>query len=270
MIQRRDSLKYLFFSFVGFSTVNIISPAYVSNKKLPKHNQAQLLIQKGQQLFDNGQAAAALKVWNEATKIYRQIHYEDGVIGSLINQNFALQALGLNRRACSTLLQALKLDREPEICTIQTEQSTESTKKLLTATIHQQTFTPLNLLAWHNLGDVLRLIGKLNESKLILINLLLIVENSQPHNNSKILLSLGNTEKSIYQQVKDKYKLIEEPAFKKEASEFIHNKALESLKIYQQINNSSTFPKEVQLQSQLQRLNLLLDFREWLTAEIKS
>ncbi|YAF99529.1 MAG: CHAT domain-containing protein (plasmid) [Nodularia sp. CChRGM 3473] len=273
MIKRRDWFKHFFLSIVGLSTVNskaFLTPAYASNKKVQRHNQARLLTQKGQTLFDNGRAAEAFQVWDKATKIYRQIHYEEGVIGSLINQTFALQALGLNRRACNTLLQALNLDTNTDICTISTEQSTESTINLLIAAIDQHPLTPLNLFAWHNLADVLRLIGKLDESKIILTKILLIAENSPTADQSRILLSLGNTEKSIYQKVRDKYKLIEEPAFKKEASSFIQNQALEALEIYHQINNSSTFPQEVQLQSQLQRLNLLLDFQKWLTTKVES
>ncbi|MBE9054044.1 CHAT domain-containing protein [Nostocales cyanobacterium LEGE 11386] len=273
MIKRRGWFKHFFLSIVGLSTVNskaFLTPAYASNKKVQRHNQARLLTQKGQTLFDNGQAAEAFQAWDKATKIYRQIHYEEGVIGSLINQNYALQTLGLNRRACNTLLQALNLDTNTDICTISTEQSTESTINLLTAAINQHPLTPLNLFAWHNLADVLRLIGKLDESKIILTKILSITESSPTADKSRILLSLGNTEKLIYRKVRDKYKLIEEPAFKKKASSFIQNQALAALEIYHQINNSSTFPQEVQLQSQLQRLNLLLDFQKWLTTEVES
>ncbi|MBD2512304.1 CHAT domain-containing protein [Nostoc muscorum FACHB-395] len=269
MIKRRDWAKYFFLSIAGLFTFNnkaFIAPAYATDKR---HNQAQLLTQRGKKFFDEGRAVEALQDWEEATKIYGQIHYQEGVTGSLINQNYALQALGLNRRACTTLLQALKLDTDADICAIPSEQSTESTTELLTKAIDQQKLTPLNLLAWHNLADVLRSIGKLNESKIVLEKILSTVKNISSADRSRILLSLGNTENSFYKQARDNYTSIEEPAFKKEANFLVQKKALESLDIYQRINNSSTTSQEVQLQSQLQRLNLLLDFQEWLTIEVR-
>jgi CHAT domain-containing protein len=269
MIKRRDWAKYFFLSIAGLFTFNnkaFIAPAYATDKR---HNQARLLTQRGKNFFDEGRAVEALQDWEEATKIYRQIHYQEGVTGSLINQNYALQALGLNRRACTTLLQALKLDTDADICAIPSEQSTESTTELLTKAIDQQKPTPLNLLAWHNLADVLRSIGKLDESKIVLAKILSTAKNLSSADHSRILLSLGNTENSFYKQARDNYSSIEESAFKKEASFLVQKKALESLDIYQQINNSSTTSQEVQLQSQLQHLNLLLDFQEWLTIEVR-
>ncbi|MHC0067407.1 CHAT domain-containing protein [Nostoc sp. UIC 10890] len=270
MIKRRDWVKYLSLSVVGLFTFNnkaFLTPAYATNKK---HNQARLLTQRGKKYLDIGRAAEALKNWEEATKIYRQIHYEEGITGSLINQNFALQALGLNRRACTILLQALKLDTDADICAIPSEKSTESTMKLLTTAIDQQKLIPLNLSAWHNLGDVLRSIGKLDESRIVLTKILSTAENFPSADNSIILLSLGNTENSFYKQARDNYNSIEEPAFKKEASSLIQKKALQSIEIYRQVINLPTTSQEAKLQSQLQYLNLLLDFEEWLTAEVKS
>ena len=273
MIKRRDWIKYLFLSIFGLSTVEskaFLTPAYATNKKVQKHNQAQLLIQRGKKYLDEGRAAEALQDWESATKIYRQIHYEEGVTGSLINQNLALQALGLNRQACSRLLQALKLDTDAEICAIPSEQSTESTTKLLTAAIDQQQLMPLNLLAWHNLGDVLRTIGKLDESKIVLEKILSTARQVSSVETSGIMLSLGNTKQAIYQQARNKYYEVEEPNFKKEIVILIQEEALKSIGIYQQVQSTPGIPQVTQLLAQLHQLSLLLDFQKWLIAESSS
>ncbi|MHC5753804.1 MAG: CHAT domain-containing protein, partial [Nostoc sp.] len=247
-----------------------LSPVYATNKKLQKHNQAQLLIQRGKKYLDEGRAAEALQDWESATKLYRQIHYEEGVTGSLINQNLALQALGLNRRACSTLLQALKLNADADICAIPSEQSTESTTKLLTAAIEQQKLMPLNLLAWHNLGDVLRTIGKLDESKIVLEKIFFTARQVSSTDISGVMLSLGNTEQAIYQQARNKYYEVEEPTFKKEIVILIQQEALKSIDIYQQVQNTPRIPQMTQLLAQLHQLSLLLDFEKWLIAESRA
>ncbi|MBD2730407.1 CHAT domain-containing protein [Nostoc sp. FACHB-892] len=273
MIKRRIWIKYLFLSILGLSTVEskaFLSPVYATNKKLQKHNQAQLLIQRGKKYLDEGRAAEALQDWESATKLYRQIHYEEGVTGSLINQNLALQALGLNRRACSTLLQALKLNADADICAIPSEQSTESTTKLLTAAIEQQKLMPLNLLAWHNLGDVLRTIGKLDESKIVLEKIFFTARQVSSTDTSGVMLSLGNTEQAIYQQARNKYYEVEEPTFKKEIVILIQQEALKSIDIYQQVQNTPRIPQMTQLLAQLHQLSLLLDFEKWLIAESRA
>ncbi|MCL6750431.1 CHAT domain-containing protein [Nostoc sp. CCCryo 231-06] len=270
MVKRRNWIKYLFLSILGLFTVEsktFITPAYANKKKVQKHHQAQLLIQRGKKYLDEGRAVEALQNWKEATKIYRQIHYEEGVTGSLINQNLALQALGLNRQACSILLQALNLDTDAKICAIPLEQSDESTTKLLTAAIDQQKLMPLNLLVWHNLGDVLRTTGKLDESKIVLEKILSIAKQMSSVETSGIMLSLGNTEQAIYQQARNKYYEIEEPVFKKEIAILIQQEVLKSIDMYQQVYNTPEAPQVTQLLAQIHQLSLLLDFEKWLIAE---
>ncbi|MBD2415990.1 CHAT domain-containing protein [Nostoc calcicola FACHB-3891] len=126
---------------------------------------------------------------------------------------------------------------------------------------------PVHLLGLQNLGNVLRQLGKLSESKLVLRKTLSIAQQLADFENSTILLSLNNTEKSIYQQARDKYSSIEEPVFQKETVNFFQKQALKLLNNYQSLIDSLTAPIPIKLQAQLQRLDLLLDFSKWLTAE---
>lgn len=65
---------------------------------------AAILTTRGQVQFARGQAAAAYESWHQATTYYRQLDYEPGVVGGVLNQAQALQDLGFLVRACDRLL----------------------------------------------------------------------------------------------------------------------------------------------------------------------
>ncbi|RCJ37419.1 hypothetical protein A6770_40135 [Nostoc minutum NIES-26] len=266
MISFRYLFKYLLLGILGLS-IALIQPSFLlatGNKDAQLH-QAELLNQKGQRQLDQGQATEALETWQQATKLYQRLKDTEGIAGSLINQNLALQALGLNFRACNVLLKALKFNAS--ICSTSADTSFDSTKRLLNAEIDKLNPLPVHLLGLQNLGNVLRRNGKLSSSEIVLKKTLSLAQHLPNFDISIILLSLGNTEKSMFQQAQDKYYWVEEPIFQKEVVNLIREKALESLEIYQRINNISGISKEIRLKAQLQRLNLLLNFDKWLTAE---
>lgn len=273
MIRLRHWFKYLLLVIFGLSIV-VSQPFLISaqtiNKEAQQQKEADLLIQRGQKQLDIGQAESAFETWQKATKIYQKLHYEDSITGSLINQNLALQALGLHYRACNTLLSALKIDANISLCATTPQQPTDKIEKLLTATINKQILSPVNLLGLHNLGEVLRRLGKLDESKKVLSEILSAAKWIPSIDTSGILLSLGSTSQDIYKQARNQYLEIEEPVFQKEFVNLIQKQALDSLNIYQQVINTSNAPKEVELQAQLRRLNLLLDFDNWLAVESNS
>ncbi|MFN6454675.1 MAG: CHAT domain-containing protein [Nostoc sp. EfeVER01] len=246
-----------------------LTSAQTVNKEAQQQKEADLLTQRGQKQLDLGQAESAFETWQKATKIYQKLRYEDGITGSLINQNLALQALGLHHRACNTLLSALKLDANASFCITKPQQPTDKMEKLLTATINKQTLSPVKLLALHNLGEVLRRLGKLDESKKVLSEILSAAKSIPSIDTSGILLSLGSTSQDTYKQARNQYLEIEEPVFQKEFVNLIQKQAFDSLNIYQQLINSLNTPKEVQLQAQLHHLSLMLDFEQWLAVESK-
>ncbi|MCC5651856.1 CHAT domain-containing protein [Nostoc sp. XA013] len=265
MIKYRCWSKY---SVLGISIALVmsVSGTTVAGSEETQHREAQLLTQKGHELLNQGQADEAYDTWKEAAKIYGQLHLTEGVTGNLTNQNLALQALGLYPRACKTVLQALKMDKW--ICDSQSNQSDELTAQKLQASIQKVEPTPVNLLALHNLGDALRLIGKLNESVMVLQSTLSLAQQATLINDtSGIKLSLAASEHYIYQQVRNRYTWIEEPVFKKETVNFIQTQALKALNDYQSLIGTSSATIPIKLQAQLHRLSLLLDFEKWLTAE---
>ncbi|MFW9264569.1 CHAT domain-containing protein [Nostoc sp. CALU 546] len=269
MIKWRYCLKYALLGILALSIVLTRSSLLLaqSTKKETHIQQAELLTQVGRKQLNQGQAAEALDSWQQATKIYRQNKDAEGVSGSLINQNFALQKLGLHSQACETLLEALKVKNLN--CNPTLLEPTEYEKSQLTTAIHQLKLTPINLLGLQSMGQVLRLVGKLNESELVLEETLLFAKQTSSEKVSDILLSLGNTKQSIYQRARDEYKWVEEPIFRETIIDSIPQKAEESLKTYQLLVDRTSFSQGIKLQAQLNRLNLLLDFDEWLTDKPK-
>ncbi len=84
----------------------VIQPSFLTSQNKKADSKASQLDNQGQQLYEVGQFAEAVKFWQQAQKAYAQADDTDGVARSRINIAEALQALGLHPTACDTLLQA--------------------------------------------------------------------------------------------------------------------------------------------------------------------
>ncbi len=131
---------------------------------------AQALSAQGSLQLANGQSQQALNTWQKATAAYTQAKDEVGVIRSLINQSLALQALGLYRRAVITLSSVnQKLQKQPDSSLLKTA-------------------------GLRNLGNALRVVGDLEQSRQLLQQSLVSAQKlKSPQNISFALFSLGNT-----------------------------------------------------------------------------
>ena len=261
--------RYLFYGIAGF-LMAVGKPSRIMAQSVNKITQkAEFLTEKGHELLNQGQYLEALEAWKEATKIYRQLHLDENVTGNLINQNLALQGLGLYLNACDLLLSALKIDAWSYSPTLNAPD--KSSKKALSTAIHQVKPTPVNLLGLQNLGDILRLLGKLDESEIVLKETFSMTQQMTPNADiSSILLSLGDTKQSMYERLSVEYRWIEELLFQKDTVTNIQKNALISLDYYQQVNNTTNAPISIKLQAQLHSLTLLLDFDKWLENELLS
>jgi len=235
-------------------------------------HQAQLLTNEGFQQLNHGQAAEALTTWEKANHIYQKLNYQEGVTGTLINQSLALQDLGLNLRACNTLIQALKLDLVVYgwLCNSSFSQPPIEPLKVLATVIDRKAPLSTNIIAWQNLGDILLQIGKADESELVLEKALDYAKHfpsSTSVSNEAILLSLANTEWFIFNQLRDKYPDIENPVKKDNTLRGIQQKALLSLNLYHQLNQPDIH-QTLQLKSQLNCLALLLETEKWSATQI--
>ena len=155
---------------IYLSQSNLIGVAKSISGEVREQAQATALTDKGHEQLHRGQAASALETWQAAGKIYHHLNNQEGITGSYINQSLALQALGMYPRACKTLVQALQL--EEWICQNQFEQQAiqepEDIEQRIADAMRRTTLVPVTVSALHNLGDVLRLLGKAEESEIIL------------------------------------------------------------------------------------------------------
>ena len=136
---------------------------------------AQVLNRQGRWLLATGDAEAALNTAKEAEQLYTRTQDSTGVIGSKINQAQALEVLGYYRQVRQTQQEltqqtAFLPDTDPEI----------------------------RVSALHSLGNFWRQEGELNRSQISLTKALKLArEQHLPEFESKILLSLGNTERLL-------------------------------------------------------------------------
>ncbi|NES81775.1 MAG: CHAT domain-containing protein [Moorea sp. SIO2B7] len=178
---------------------------------------AQALNAQGSLQLAKGQGSQALTTWKRAGAIYAQLGDHQGRIGSLINQAQAQQILGLYLQARKTLTKV--------------EQA-----------LQEQPNLQLKTTGLRSLGNVLRLVGDLEDSRKILTKSLDYARQLKSSQDiSAILLSLGNTA-----QAQQQYE--------------------EALDYYQQAVTES-ISSTTKIQAQLNQLSLLIDRKKWSKAQ---
>ncbi|HAG81803.1 MAG TPA: hypothetical protein DCL61_11700, partial [Cyanobacteria bacterium UBA12227] len=203
-------------------------------KTVPEENNrihAQVLNAQGRLLLGKGNAEAAFETWKKAETLYQQVDDPVGILGSQINQAEAMQALGLYRR---------------------TEQLLEQVKQELL----ELNDSPLKVTGLQTLGNVLRQKGDLDESHQILTQSLALAQQLKlPQEESELLLSLGNTNRTLA-------KRSEVFNDKDAAKTYIQ----EALNHYQKAVITATSPL-TRIQAQLNQLSLLIEISQFSTAE---
>lgn len=182
------TLSYLASAFEQLGQWTEATKAITQSLRLLANNQqqtsahqlilAQVLNTQGNLQLTQGQESDALQTWKQAEAAYQKAGDEVGILGSQINQARALRALGLYKRAAGILEQV--------------EQ-----------TLHKQPDSALKVAGLHNLGNTLRLLGDLDQTRIVLQQSLAIAERLRQESPSSseesasdisgILVSLGNT-----------------------------------------------------------------------------
>jgi len=134
------------------------------------------------------QPEAALKSWQEAADLYQTLGDGSSTIRSKIYQAQALQELGLYVHACEKVVQAL--DVEQLLCDNSTDRVVQQTIQTL-----QQLPASIQFISLYSLGNILRQLGRLEESRLFLEAGLDAVPSMK--DRSEVLLSLGNTFRAL-------------------------------------------------------------------------
>ena len=145
---------------------------------------------EGQLLLSLGKPNNALETWQKATKLYRNIDHQYGVVQSQINQAQAMQELGFYPRACTTLISALGLENQE--CQI-----SESELELLP----EPPSTSLQILGLRSLGNVLRVKGQVKQAQIALLKSWKLAKTKgNSEEIAEIALDLGNTARALGNQ----------------------------------------------------------------------
>lgn len=148
---------------------------------------AAALIEDGKLLLEKGRAELALEKWESAEEIYREIGNYEGIVGSQLNQGFALESMGFYRDSCNIILAAFPRGVEVNKCDELDENNIEAViKAILKNSRH------FNEIAWENLVNRLRLLGKWRALEKVLE-----FDSIVPTEKASIYLTLGNVAKDL-------------------------------------------------------------------------
>ncbi len=150
-----------------------------------------------------GKPDEAWKNFEETTKIYQSLNNRVGWSNSLIYQARALKKLGFYPRACHKLIQAFTLGQddstvnqeksEEDLCKINKNLSAKEISRFVTtiSDLWQSERDSQYLDGLRSLGDILRSLGNLEQSKILLEKL--VRSDSLREDKVAILLSLAHT-----------------------------------------------------------------------------
>ncbi|MBD2492517.1 CHAT domain-containing protein [Aulosira sp. FACHB-615] len=220
---------------------------------------AQTLDIQGQLEQKIGQSQAALETWQESAKIYVVLSDQPSAAISEINQAQALQDLGLYPRACQTLLQALGFNVQR--CELSTAQINSLKQKLLEN--KPDKLQEAQGRGLRSLGNVLRVVGKLEQSEEVLKASLEVAQKwKSPQDISKVWLNLGNTNRALAKR---------EATFKDNKKANIYKQ--EALVAYQQVTiieggaQPIATSSLVKIQALLNQRDLFIEQQKWAAAD---
>lgn len=148
------------------------------------------LVNEGRSCYEKGQVSEAVESLEKAREIFpTQGNWHNLAITST-NLSRIFQELGQHTRACSTLVQALGLDLQ--FC--QDKKFTQENLEEVSETFPQLP-ARIQVPVWRSFGDVLRAIGKLKESEIVLKEALNLA--NEPNAEAATRLSLGNTYRAM-------------------------------------------------------------------------
>jgi CHAT domain-containing protein len=225
----------------------------------PSNSKSQVLAQiwhiEAHFQFLTGHEQQALEDWKQAEKLYRQIGDRLGIAGTLLNQAQALVKMGFYRRAGNSVLAGFNYpDYDCENLTVFQIQTIikQATKKAYSWQVE----------GLNSLGNSLLLMGKLSQAQALIEASQKINSNSpqsSPLNEAKILLSLGNINKAIALQARDR----------KNWQNFNAHSQI-AINYWQQLDNYQKYPyinHAYRLPAQLNQLSLLITNQQWSKAK---
>ncbi|MBD2534304.1 CHAT domain-containing protein [Nostoc flagelliforme FACHB-838] len=253
------NLKYLSLG-LSLSLLVILCLGEAKSQPTPsEHSYAQSLTQGGYQQLHRGQVEAAQQTWQAAYKAYKRLNDSNGMTGSLINQSLAFQASGMYPQACQVLVEALEMKNWLCNSSLQERQySLEESQERLSLALQKQPMLKVRVIALRNLGDVLRMLGDLEASLIVLSKSSVMAKrlNLESNFNNQLLLSQANTERTLYNQAKSRYQMMDDPEGKQKVFITAKSKINLAFEQYQNLRDIPVLP-------QLYQLSLLLEMEKW-------
>jgi CHAT domain-containing protein len=239
-------------------SLRLLNPPSPADRAHPEPGRSLLLAQalnaQGRLALSRGQPETAFTLWQQTAALYQQMEDAIGVLGSLLNQAQALERMGQYRQACQTLLKANGLEQPCHLDVLETIDP-------ILAAFSAQPDRQMRLLSLQSLGNVLRSIGLLQSSQRILeVALDQAALSSLPQ--ATLLLSLADTERALYVEVKDLYQ--------RTGAEFDRQQVLaqahQALDRYESaiVSAPPATRQPLRLQAQMRQLSLQLDVWQWL------
>lgn len=209
------------------------------------------LNQRGFLLLDQGRPDKALEAWQKAHDIYEASQDSSGINGTLLNQSLALQDLGQYYSACTVLAKILTLNYK--IC--QSGSKSLKQHELNVLPSENSSLEPdQQVIAYNNLGNVLRLLGQLKSSEVILEQALINTDILDPGQRTTIELSLANTYYSRYRQAHSQLSISSDPQSQHENLETSKTYASGALNLYQKLFSKRS---DATIQAQINGLELI-------------
>ena len=259
---RRRAYRLLVLLVLGIFLSVGISPVFSQIPVNQSQNVAEELVEQGKNYYQNGQVSEAINSLQQAREIFKIQNDWVNLAITSTNLSRIFQELGQYSRACSTLEQVI----EPDLKFCQDRESTEENSEEVSEKSPELP-ARIQVSVWRSFGDVLRAIGKLKESEIVLEKALNLAD--EPNALAATRLSLGNTYRAWGDLERDR---LAEPKY-----EYIPwrcevmNLPEEALKYYEKadkkyksiFNNDESIQEKLWIKSQLNRLSLLLIQKKW-------
>lgn len=223
------------------------------------------LIDQGAASYQAGKFGEALDCWQTAEKVAHRAGDRTQQMISQINQAQAMQAMGINFRACQTLLKTF--GQISSNCSSQPEAEVKGLLQSFQTGGPQPDFR-VSQTGLRSLGDVLRSLGYLELSEEVLQFAWTRAKQSPTGPERDALsLSLANTEHALSKRHQELYtrsidfKQVDNAALM--TANAALSKAIAAIGYYQQISQS-TPPSLSTIQAGLNQLNLILSLEQWI------
>ncbi|MDZ8105937.1 MAG: CHAT domain-containing protein [Nostoc sp. DedQUE12a] len=195
--KRRDRRILKRLKMIALVLVSIILVINIpAAAKEPATEAAKLAIE-GKNLYEAGQFDAAANIWQKAAEAYKELGNQEGQTQNLINVAGAMQANGLDLKACNQLLQAFNIDQPDCRRLIQDNEKNREQNDWLQA-LEAKPNSLIKANGLRSLGDVLQKLDRPNLSiKVLDLSLQLARQLPSPSTESAVLLSLGNAQRTL-------------------------------------------------------------------------